>query len=804
METNEEEDFYVAAKAFEDGFYSLSLDTFQRFIKRYPDTEHLAQAQFFIGRCFYYQGKYLDSLSQFQSLLPNPKASRFHDAVLYWIAEVHFKGKDYSKANIFYQRIISEYPDSQFLSSAYYSAGLCLFELEKFNEAVISFRKLVEVFPKHQLISAAIFKIGESLYRDGKYDEAERVFRKFIGDFPKSTKIPEATFFLAEISYYGSDYSQALNFYHKVLELLANNKILEAENLKNLAHTGIGWSYLKLNKIDEAQKEFFNTSESDAILLGRAAVEVNQKQMDGALSSYNRLIDRFPQSPHVLEAFLGKADVLYNLNFFEEAARVYKEAISKFAQLKNYKEFESKVHYGLAWSLLKSGHFSEALKEFEKIARISNDEIIKISALCQMADTYQETKEFRKAIETYDKILSDYPDSLYSDYVQFQIAVTFYKSDRLDAAMIGFKAFLDHFPKSNLKSRAEYYLGLIYFQQANYQAAVDQLNAFSSANKDDALRQDASYLLASSFYNLGQFKQALSGFERVLRENAKKDEKLAEAAEYEIANCLYKLGRDKDAMQRFQVFLRKHPDSKICADILYWIGEYYMSKDNFEIARRYFRKLISDYPQYELADSALYNIATTYLEPERFRAALKAFEQVRGSSNVELSFNAALSMVDIYIAKNEFPEALRIYDELLKEAKYEPYRTLILTKKGDLFKILRDYPQALSCYREALSGLADKNSALEVLFKIAEVEEEKGNLDTALENYLKVSYLATSDADQDLSKRALLRSARICEAENNWKEAKKIYLKLKDSNFPESKFALDRLEWIREHIDHKN
>lgn len=789
----------MAAKAFQDGFYDLSLESFKRFIKRYPDSSYLYETQFYIGRCLFFKGQFIESLSQFESLLKNPKTSQIQDGLNFWIAEVHFKGKDYKKAASFYYKVIEDYPDSEFLTPAYYSVALCMFELKDYAKAVDSFSQLISKFPKHPLVEPSSFKMAQSHYLSGQRQQAKSTFNEFIKDFPKSNRLPEAFFFLAEIFYYQADYKNAVDFYQRTLEMLKTNiKVADSDKLKNLAIVGIAWCYINEKKIKEAKKVLLAAEVTDAILLAKAAVEFMEDDLGVAIEIYNRLIRQFPESDYLLEAFLGKAEALYNRDSFDIAVVLYREMIDRFSNLEKFKDFESKIYYGLAWSYLKIGQFQEAINEFDKIAKTSNDEIVKISALCQMGDTYQETGQLDKALETYDEILKSYPDSLYSDYVQFQVAASLYKSEQLDAAILSFRALLDNFPKTKLKNRAQYYLGLVYFQQGNYKGAIDQLNKFLTEFRETNLASDAMYLLASSFYNLGEYKKSLSAFERIFKENIKRDEKISQAAEYEIANCLFQLGKEKEALQRLKVFLKKHPESKICADVFYWLGEYYMAIDNFEIARRYFRRLLSDFPEHELSDAAFFNIAVSYSESERFKAALKAFSQVRDSKNIELSLNANISMAEIYLANKDHRSALAIYDKLLQEQRFSAYKTLILTKKADSLRSIRDYSESLSNYRDALKASSREYNP-EILFKIAEVEEERGNLKLALENYLKISYLP--GFEQDLAKRALLRAARICETQRNWKEAKKIYNKLKDTDFDEAKYAYDRLNWIEKNID---
>ena len=61
----EEETLFVARKAFEDGFYEVSLGLLARFLQSYPDSPRAAQAELLIGQCFFYQGKFLDALTKF-------------------------------------------------------------------------------------------------------------------------------------------------------------------------------------------------------------------------------------------------------------------------------------------------------------------------------------------------------------------------------------------------------------------------------------------------------------------------------------------------------------------------------------------------------------------------------------------------------------------------------------------------------------------------------------------------------------------------------------------------------------------
>ena len=105
-QSKEEESLFVAKKAFEDGFYDVALGLFERFLKNYPNSSKISEVNLLIGQCYYRQNRFLDALAKFEELQGQAVSQSVKDAVLYWIAEVHFKGNNFTKASQYYKAII--------------------------------------------------------------------------------------------------------------------------------------------------------------------------------------------------------------------------------------------------------------------------------------------------------------------------------------------------------------------------------------------------------------------------------------------------------------------------------------------------------------------------------------------------------------------------------------------------------------------------------------------------------------------------------------------------------------------------
>ena len=135
----EGEALYLAKKAYEDGFHEVALNLFKRFLKNFPQSQNAIEANLYIAQCYFHQDKFIIALTQLEQLYSEPNSGDLKDSILYWIAEVHFRGNDFKKAISFYQRIIEGFPDSDFLYHTYYSRGWALYKLGNFSEAIEDF-----------------------------------------------------------------------------------------------------------------------------------------------------------------------------------------------------------------------------------------------------------------------------------------------------------------------------------------------------------------------------------------------------------------------------------------------------------------------------------------------------------------------------------------------------------------------------------------------------------------------------------------------------------------------------------------
>jgi tol-pal system protein YbgF len=92
--------------------YEEAIESFTAFIKAYPDSEYAANAQYWIGECYYTRSDLPKALDSFKKVISNyPHGNKVPDAMLK-AGYTLFAMKQSEKATPMLESLISKYPDS--------------------------------------------------------------------------------------------------------------------------------------------------------------------------------------------------------------------------------------------------------------------------------------------------------------------------------------------------------------------------------------------------------------------------------------------------------------------------------------------------------------------------------------------------------------------------------------------------------------------------------------------------------------------------------------------------------------------
>ncbi|MBF0122020.1 MAG: tetratricopeptide repeat protein [Candidatus Omnitrophica bacterium] len=787
--SSEKELFVVAQRAFEDGFYDVSLRYVDQLIKEFPQTKKYVETRLLEGQCYFFKKQYLKAFNVFQELT---RHTEYKDVTLFWLGETYLKVGDHAKAQNQYKELIQIYPTSLYAAQGYYSLGWSLFEKGDYESARNNFVKLVELYPSNNLAEDAAFKAGECAYNAGQYEGAVFQFQKFIQTHPNSRKVFDANFNIAEAFYYLDQYDKASGAYRKALEGVRDSK----EKLSVLV--GLGWSFFKANKFDEAIKAFdeaqahakaSNIAE-DEILLGKASLFSAQDKQNDALMNYSDLIDRFPQSLRIAEGYLGRANTYYLLNDYPNAINDYKKILDLSSSQAKGSEILEKARFGLAWTYLKNGSLDQSIESFKGVLEKTQSKTVKVSAMTQIGDAYQEAGQVDNAIETYDKILKEMPDTPYSDYVQHRLGVALLKAGRIDTAILAFQSLQANYPKSKFIIESKYYLGAAYFKKHDWAGTIQVLEPFVAENpRDNEFSAEASYLIALAFFNQKQYDEALEIFNELLKLYPDK-ETLSQNVQLGIAKTKYEMGNFKDALAIFKEIDFRFPGTDVALESLMWMGQHNMVSGIYERASENYLKAITDFPKSDKRDLLHFELGRAYHAQSKFDKALEQYRQVKG----EFSAKAKLAIAEIFSQELDPEKAIEIYQSII--ATSPEFKRDALVKIGQVYRKLNKHVEEIKAYEEALLeplGVCQVINA-EIQFLIGDTYELMNEVDKAVEVYFKIPYVYVKE--QVWVVKAYLRIARIYENKEDWEKALAAYGKVVELKVDESKFAEERMSRI--------
>jgi TolA-binding protein len=795
-QTNETELFLVSQKAFEDGFYDVAIRYIDQFLQGYPQTKKRNEAKLLLGQCYFFKGQFLKAFGIFQELSTVPD---YEDAVSFWIGETYLKNKDYVQARNYYKKTLDLFPRSDYAPQAAYALAWIDFELNQFDEAEERFKNFLVNYPQHPLAEDAAFRIGECEYNAARYENAIQSFQRYLQAFSKSNRLDQAYFYIAESFYYRQEFLSSIKNYGLAIQETRSDRT------RILAKIGIGWGHLRLKQFVESQQAFEEAQKMgeekkvflEEPLFGLATLFTDKNDYDKALQSYQRIIADYPQSPRVNEALLGQANILYITEKYPEAIAVYQSIIDNPQKNTDAMSTIEKAGLGLAWTYLKRGDAQKAILTFQDVIAKTPNKIIKVSALTQIGDAYQDIGQFNDALNAYDAILQNYPDTPYTDYAQYRQGVALLKLEKVNSAILSFQSLQKNFPQSKYLAETGYYLGIAHFNKGDWRVAKECMAKFiHELPADHELQPDAHYIFALCCQNLKEYDEAMKTFKKIERVYPQNID-LVQKVRLGVAKNLYEKGAVAEALKDFKLILYKYPRTSIALEALLWLGEYYTQTLDFKNASLYYEQIINDYPAETQKAEATFALGEISYKNGDYEKALSYFKQITPDNGQSIYAKAKLAIADTFAQQLSPQVAIETYENIIKNSP-EFSRDAYL-KMAEIYQQMKDKEKAILAYRKALDTKQNADiktlSDCEILFTIADLYELSGKTQEAIEEYLKIPYLYPAKIKWIV--KSYLRAARLFENNEDWEQAKTAYEKIMAYPVDERTFAQEKLDHIR-------
>ena len=792
----ESSDFSYALKLYNQKFYDLSIQQFEKFYNLYPNSARAADAHYYAGMAYFQLGKFDRAQREFQTLaLGYPKSERAAEA-WFQAGQSAERAGDFDAAIKAYESIKLLYPNSPFASRGMYAAGLVYIRKKDFNKAEALFGQLLDRYPASPKYFNAMVKRAFCFYALNDYQKAQTAIKKVLAGQPDREVRLEAMLISGQIAAAQGKVEQALQTLQNVLregkgtpvfdralpelsgllirkgehkqaaQLLEKNAdAVKDDRVRLRVREQMGDLYYLQNQFGLAEKEYRqllknSPSDSLSLLYGfKLALCLRRQQLtDRAVEKAAELLQRFGRNKGYL-ASLARRQYLAWL----DAANRTGEAISFiYKQLESAADlpFDQKVELSLRLSgfLQKSGRWMEIVHLLKPLALKPEVFAGKDEAVFRLARAYEELKDFKQSLRLYRQITTEFAASPYYSEARDRIDdLISLKIINMERAVSHQAQLLGELLENKQPSRLKFQLAKIYLEDLKkFDQAEQQLKAAMADSSD--FQGDLHLFLGKLYLTLSRKRDLSEDRARGYLQQASEQFKVAltdsatcsapdEAAWLLVKTALSLEQVDVAKEQRLlESLLTKYPDSRFREEWLHTLAlDLAFDSTTVDVSKQYFKDLVENYAASPHISSYLYDYGKLLKNEDKTRA-VELFKQIAlRYPYAPETFRALEEVADFYRGNGEYDAAFQIYTRLLKSYSYLKDLDEVRQKLTMLSIRTGAYQQALKRLKTELPRVLLSDLVLgheflpgdvtEQIYLLARAYEGNGNIRMAMRYY---------------------------------------------------------------------
>ncbi len=644
--------------------------------------------------------------------------------------------------------------------------------------------KLTEITSRPDETLAAKIKSAQiylELHKDKereRMDEA-RVLYRFVENFTKDPEQLKQILYGVTLTYAGQHkVKEAEESYAKWVAAYKNDPM--GENLPLL----MGSMYLDPDpKINNTKKaiEYFDKQGTDfpkSKFTGQAAMQkalalIQLKEYDTATSQLKAFLDSKPDKEQAVAAEFGLATVFKDTGKADEAIQTFRAVLGKYPGT----EQAEQAAFWVGQMLFGKGDGKGAINEFKSfIAKFPNSELVP-AAMLSLGQAQRDTAQGEVAMKTWSELAEKHAKSEAAPASYFLRATWLQGAQKYPEMKAVMKDFVAKYPDSDRVFAAYDYVAQVEsLQEKKPEDAIksyeEYVTKYPEAKDAPTALVKISNLWKKSAETMGRFVAIPAAQKEVWRKDYDKSVEAAEKVldKYpespEVASALQnlleaqqqfvqaRLKADSNVENYFNELGKKFKEKPSVANkIVFTLAGYYAEKDKaksldmmkkaFDPKLMYawsdletFSETMIEQKQYDEADKIAAKIETDFALPKGADIAKQS------RTALEPIASALFLRAKILQSRGKNAEAASLFAQLKQQYPWSP--KLLEADLGigiDLFqqKKYDDAVARLGPVARATAGPAEIRAR--AMMTLGEISEAEGDIDTAINNYIKVSMM---------------------------------------------------------------
>lgn len=689
-----------------------AIAAFERFIQKYPDSEHTPLAMFRLAELYYDEASYAYMAAQdaYSELLKTLKAD---------VEPPPEPKYDFAKSLALYDRIIREFQNFRHIDGVYYMRGYILgsegaiqFDAE---QSKLAWEELITRRPDSVYASQAYLRIGEYHFERSNDGDLQKAIEYYLKVMSYQDKWKDRALYKIAWTYYRlSDYRRGIGYFIELLDF-SQAQVEETgqeSDLRSEALEYLAISFADSGTVDNALKyfdELGDRSYKKEVLKRLAEIYVAQAKFEEGIATYTKLQELFPYNEE-------------NPFFQGEIIKIHERAGDRSAANASAEGLIGRYNPDSDWAD-KLGGDKAALGKAQELVQ---------AQLKKLAYYYNEQAE----LATKDDVKLQY----------FGMAAEKYSE------------FLRRFPYAKEAYEMQYFYGDCLFYSGQFEAAAAQYDK-AMTYTEAKYHADAARGVVEAYENLIRVKEGQEGVEKPFAVAAEEQAAPAELtpeqkAEFEVcpevaknpscvaagATSIPLSSLKKKYIDGIDVLAKVAPKLDVTPSYRFKASMIYFYHGQYDVAEKRFRELIDQYPTTDVAVKSSQFIVDGLVNQKKWGdviAAVDGFKTVLGPD--ARAWNQVLStLLDIQTKARPIEAAC----DCNIEAKIQKFLALNTDfgyiNAARLQEKLGRVDDALKSYQTLIQSFPKTEFLEEALFRMASNYEKFLDLPKAIENYERI------------------------------------------------------------------
>ena len=833
---------YADAANFQtNGAFDLAIDSWKKFLKKYPKDEMSPKAAHYLGVCYMQQEKpdYVAAARAFTDALKNKdyelrEESLANQGWCWYASSGESPNRDKKRLQLTidsYATLRKEKPNSRFLDRALFYSGEAAYGLGDRKKAIDFYNKLLALpsAGKSPLRCDALYARGIAHEELDQFDNALASFDQLMNSCKDDDLVTDVHLRMGDVKIYRKEYTQAVESFEAAIETA------ETDDDKSYAIFRQAYALVQANRPGEAakkydilQKEFPKSQYAATALLAAAQSTYRSGDLDEAAKRFAKVRQQNNKAAST-EAAHWLARIYIAKNKPDEAVKVAEEQIDQGTE----GEYAIELKLDLAESLaLNPKTVAKSVEIAESVYRDAPKNKLAPRALYNAAFSALQTNQLDKASTLSGEFLKNFPKDDLSADVQFISAESQLLTGKLDLAAESYDRLLKQTgAKGNVqrplwvlraattsnaarkfdttialikreysslgqpaqKAEAQMLLGQAYMGSTKHSDAAMAYQRCSEADPKWARAEEAQLLSGTALFAADKRDEAKAVWERLV--SSKKNPRMANQARYKLAQMASNKKDHDTAVRLYDEILESDADKGLKPYALYGKGWALMQSDKHDQAIKPLDEAMKDYKTHTIADDLMLARGITLRHLGKYDQASEDLAEYLTTKPGGTNLGHALYEMALIDQKQKQPgRAASRLQRLVKEVPKYPSMDKVLYELGWSLRESGNDKEAEKYFGELVKQFPQTGVAGEAAYFIGQKRYSDKQWKAAAQQFAVAASRATDDG---LSEKAHYRLGWSHFKSEDFTNAEKAFSE-QASKHPEGKLALDALMMVGE------